>query len=264
MLPYGYKELTIPPLENGSFALKREALHIWPRKQFMLIGLPNPDGSFTGTLFLPLKGAVSFESLNSEEEVEEFFQEQFKDAVPLIPELKKEFLENPTGSLGTVRLAPWFKNDHTLLLGDAAHGIVPFYGQGMNCAFESCHVFVDILKNCDFNWSKALPETMEARKVHADAIASLALQNFVEMQDHVADARFLLKKEVLKTLEEKVQGFLTEYSLVTFTNTPYADALAQGKLQSELVDKIVGDISKIDEIDWSRAEQLAREYVASR
>lgn len=261
MLPYGYKELTIPPLADGGFAIKKQALHIWPRKKFMLIGLPNPDGSFTGTLFLPLKGDVSFESLSDTDAFEEFFKTEFVDALSLMPKLREEYKQNPIGSLGTIRLSPWYFQDHAILLGDAAHGIVPFYGQGMNCAFESCQEFVAALNKSENKWSQCLPEFMEQRKPHSDAIATLALNNFEEMKDHVADKSFLLKKEVLKRLEERIEGFQTEYSLVTFTNTPYAVALKEGIKQRELVESATAGVESFDELDWDQIDTLALDYV---
>lgn len=261
MLEYGYKELTIPPQNDGSFAIEKNALHIWPRRSFMLIGLPNPDGSFTGTLFLPLEGEGSFQSFGDSDSFVDFFKKEFSDACDLIPNLKNEFEINPVGSLGTIRMSPWYFEDQALLLGDAAHGVVPFYGQGMNCAFESCHEFVSELKEKQWDWAGTLPNFMEKRKPHADAIADLAIRNFEEMKDHVADRDFLLQKEVLKGLEERVDGFRTEYSLVTFTNTPYAEALNLGNKQKAMIQGAMKGISRIEDVDWQVFEALAQQYL---
>ncbi|SMF59929.1 FAD-dependent oxidoreductase [Pseudobacteriovorax antillogorgiicola] len=260
MLDYGYKELTVPPMQ-GNFALEPHALHIWPRHRFMLIALPNPDKTFTGTLFLPHTGNPGFSSLDTSDALQSFFEQNFADALPMIPELGQEFFSNPTGVLGTIRLDTWHWQDHLVLMGDAAHGIVPFYGQGMNCALESCRQFFENLKNHGFQWQNALPDFVQNRKPQADAIAQLALKNFWEMQDHVADEKFLLEKAVLNSLEGLIPGFRTEYSLVTFTEVPYDDALEQGQEQKTLVKQIVGNAQSLGEIDWQNAETLARNYL---
>ncbi|MDW7996077.1 MAG: NAD(P)/FAD-dependent oxidoreductase [Bacteroidota bacterium] len=188
-LDYGYKELTLPPTAGGVWALEPRALHIWPRRSFMLIALPNPDRSFTCTLFFPLEGELSFAALRTEADVRAFFQSEFPDVVPLMPRLTEEFFSNPTGSLLTIRCFPWSYDGKVLLLGDAAHAIVPFYGQGMNAGFEDCVLLLDFLQHYPDDWATAFRAFERFRKPHADAIAQLALENFVEMRDKVADPR---------------------------------------------------------------------------
>jgi kynurenine 3-monooxygenase len=192
-IEHGYKELIIPSSHGG--ILEKNALHIWPRESFMMIALPNPDGSFTCTLFYPLEGATSFQSLKNDEMILRFFRETFPDALPQMPTLLQDFHENPTSSLVTIQCYPWAKNK-TLLIGDAAHAIVPFFGQGMNSGFEDCRSLNALLDKHNDNWSTAIQEFQELRKTDADAIARLALDNFIEMRDLVADAAFLLRKKL--------------------------------------------------------------------
>ena len=240
-LDHGYKELTIPPAEDGGFRMEKNALHIWPRGSYMLIALPNPDGSFTCTLFLPFEGKNSFARLTTPEETHRFFTEQFPDAVPLMPDLTNDFFKNPTGTLVTIRCFPWFVNEKFLLLGDAAHAIVPFYGQGMNCAFEDCTVLNRCIEKHGDNWAAVFSEFQQLRKENADAIAQLALDNFVEMRDKVADPIFLLKKKLEIMLENAFPGkFRSTYGRVTFERGPYAEALRIGKIQ----DKVLMDICR--------------------
>ena len=202
-LEYGYKELTIPPGPNGKHLIERNALHIWPRKTFMLIALPNLDGSFTCTFFYPHKGEESFENMNTEKKVKKFFTEHFPDVVALMPECTKDFLENPVGSMVTVKGSPWFVEGKALLLGDAAHAIVPFFGQGMNCAFEDCsHITRLVQRQMSYgrtpekvDWKEVFAGFEKVRKKETDSIADLAIENFVEMRDHVAQPKFQLKKK---------------------------------------------------------------------
>lgn len=243
-LPHGYKELTIPPAANGGFLLEKNALHIWPRKSFMLIALPNLDGSFTCTLFLAYKGAISFEQLTIPEQVQNFFATYFADALPLIPNLLHDFFSNPTGSLVTIRCQPWIYNNQVALLGDASHAIVPFYGQGMNAGFEDCRVLHDcLLANQQHNgidWMATLQDYDAKRKADADAIADLALRNFVEMRDHVASPRFLFRKQLEKTLQKQYPNdFTPVYSMVTFSHTPYQVARNLLKQQDDFFDKVL-------------------------
>src|SRR5437588_9652267 len=182
-LAHGYKELTIPPGPDGSWRMEKNALHIWPRKSFMMIALPNPDGSFTCTLFWEFKGPRSFETTTTDDDIRRFFDEEFPDAVPLMPALLEEFRQNPTGSLVTIRCAPWFYKDKVALVGDAAHAVVPFYGQGMNAAFEDCVVLDECLAEFPEDRQRAFVEYFQRRKVNADALADLALENFIEMRD---------------------------------------------------------------------------------
>ncbi|NRA66532.1 MAG: FAD-dependent monooxygenase [Pseudobacteriovorax sp.] len=259
-LNYDYKELHMPPNSKGHHAIEKEALHIWPRKKFMLIGLPNPDGSYTCTLFLPNKGDLSFDSLQSASETKLFFEEFFPNIPELIPDYLVQFASNPLGKLGTIHVRPWYFRDGAALVGDAAHGIVPFYGQGMNCAFESCGLLLDSIKR-EGSWEAAFKSYSESRMIDADAIAALAIRNFHEMQDHVADDRFLFRKSVLREIENRYDAFATEYSLVTFSNEPYSFAKRQGELQISLLDKITENHDTIDQIDWSKADLLVKDYL---
>ncbi|HMJ22555.1 MAG TPA: FAD-dependent monooxygenase, partial [Terriglobales bacterium] len=211
-------------------------LHIWPRKSFMMIALPNPDGSFTCTLFWQLKGPRSFESTKSDPDVRHFFDEEFPDAVPLMPTLLNDFRENPTGSLVTIRCAPWYYRDKIALLGDAAHAVVPFYGQGMNAAFEDCVVLDECLAEFSNNRERAFAEYFSRRKDNADALANLALKNFIEMRDKTASKTFRTKKKLDHFLEAALPGtYLPLYTMVTFTRIPYAEAARRGRRQDRIV-----------------------------
>ena len=236
-IDYGYKELSIQP-EGNEFALEPNYLHIWPRKKFMLIALPNPDRSFTCTLFLPFNGEISFSSLKNESQVRQFFEAQFPDALGLIPDLMEQFDANPTSSLVTIKSAPWVYHN-CLLIGDAAHAIVPFYGQGMNAGFEDCQLFMEWGERMKFDWGKLLPYFSENRKRDADAIAELALKNFVEMRDKVADQRFLDIKKVEARLHETYpDSWIPLYSMVTFSEMPYSEALYRGKIQEKIMNDL--------------------------
>ncbi len=238
-LEHGYKELSIPPDQSKKWRIEKNALHIWPRHQFMLIALPNLDGSFTSTLFLPFEGPASFEQLPDSDKIKEFFQQQFPDALPIMPTLIKDFQQNPTSSLVTIRCYPWFRNN-TAIIGDAAHAIVPFYGQGMNAGFEDCTILYELLEKYDDNWSKVLPKYQEQRKPDNDAIADLAIKNFIEMRDKVADPQFLLRKKIEKQVRSMYpQKFTPEYELVTFSHIPYAQAQKIGNIQSQWIDRIM-------------------------
>lgn len=239
-IEHGYKELRIPPGVHGEFTMDKEALHIWPRESFMLIALPNPDATFTVTLFYPFEGPHSFEKLTNDEEVLAFFQQTFPDAVPLMPSLLEDFRDNPTSSLVTIRCSPWVKNS-TLLIGDAAHGIVPFYGQGMNAGFEDCSVLNQLLDKHADDWSKVAPEFQQLRKADADAIAQLALDNFVEMRDLVADPDFLLRKKIEAKLHELFpKQWIPLYSMVAFHDEiRYSEAQEMGRRQKEIMDQVM-------------------------
>ena len=200
-LAHGYKELTIPPAPDGSWRMEKEALHIWPRKSFMMIALPNPDGSFTCTLFWEFEGPRSFASIKTDDQIRHFFEEEFPDAVPLMRSLLDEFKTNPTGSLVTIRCAPWFYKDKIVLLGDAAHSVVPFYGQGMNAAFEDCVVLDKCLAEFPQDRQRAFAEYFARRKENTDALADLAVQNFIEMRDKTASKAFRAKKKLDHLLE---------------------------------------------------------------
>src|SRR5438477_9680443 len=214
-LAHGYKELTIPPAPDGSWRMEKEALHLWPRKSFMMIALPNPDGSFTCTLFWEFEGPRSFASTKTDNGVRRFFDEEFPDAVPLMPNLLDDFKQNPTGSLVTIRCAPWYYKDKVALVGDAAHAVVPFYGQGMNAAFEDCVVLDECLEKFPHDRHRAFAEYFERRKVNADALADLALENFIEMRDKTASRAFRAKKKLDHFLEATLPGiYLPLYTMV--------------------------------------------------
>lgn len=289
-LDYGYKELYIAPKGDGGFQIEKNALHIWPRGTYMMIALPNFDGSFTVTLFLPFKGDVSFEKLQKRDEVLAFFKEQFPDSLALMPDLADTFFENPTGHMETVKCYPWNVGGRAILMGDAAHGVVPFFGQGMNCGFEDLFVFdqcVDEhLKNrgslyvekreveleklekrkgaqqkrqtdMEHNWERLFVDFLERRKVNTDAIADMAVDNFIEMRDRVADPKFLLAKAVEKVLEKKFPGrYMSRYVLVTFSHVPYKLALDAGIICDEILAELCKSIEKADDVDLKLAEQL--------
>lgn len=250
-LEHGYKELSIPD-EGGSFKLPKNGLHIWPRKSFMLIALPNLDGSFTVTLFLAFEGEHSFENLKTRDQVEEFFKKHFADAIELMPDYLDQFFDNPTSSLVMIKCSPWNYKDQVLLMGDASHAIVPFYGQGMNSGFEDCSVFEEVYHQ-ENNWLDRFARFSKERKPDCDAICDLALQNFIEMRDLVADPEFLLRKEIEKHLHQKFPDkWVPLYSMVTFSDIPYSKAMNLGIKQRKIMD----DIMKIDNIDekWKSPE----------
>lgn len=237
----GYKELIIPPGDNGKFLMEKNALHIWPRGSFMMIALPNPDGNFTCTLFLPFEGEKSFANLKTQADVKAFFESEFPDAVPLMPSLLNDFFYNPTSSLVTVKCFPWVFDNKVALIGDAAHAIVPFFGQGMNCGFEDCVVLNDLISKHNENWNKILPEYQELRKPDGDAIADLAIGNFIEMRDKTADPKFLLQKKIEARFNEKYpEKWIPLYSMVTYSpHIRYSKALSEGKRQQLIMDKIM-------------------------
>jgi len=256
-LDYGYKELTIPAAPGSKHALDKNALHIWPRGNYMLIALPNVDGTFACILFLPFSGQDSFDQLGSRAAVLDFFQSRFPDATRLMPDLLENFFANPIGSMVTVKCSPWCFEGKALLLGDAAHAIVPFFGQGINCGFEDCTVLLELLDRHDADWSKIFHEFDRARKQNTDAIADLAIENFVEMRDRVADPRFLLGKKVELALQEKYPNrFVPKYSMVTFLRVPYATALKRGRVQDRMLAALCAHIDRVEELDWTKAEKM--------
>src|SRR3989442_409200 len=245
-LAHGYKELTIPPGPDGSWRMEKNALHIWPRKSFMMIALPNPDGSFTCTLFWEFEGLRSFATTQSDDDVRRFFDEEFPDAVPLMPTLLEDFRENPTGSLVTIRCAPWSYKDKVALLGDAAHAVVPFYGQGMNAAFEDCVVLDECLAEFPGDRERAFTEYFVRRKENTDALADLALHNFIAMRDKTASKTFRAKKKLDHLLEAVLRGiYLPLYTMVTFTRIPYAEAARRARIQDWVVYTSLAAISAI-------------------
>jgi kynurenine 3-monooxygenase len=265
-LEYGYKELTIEAGPNGTWQMEKHALHIWPRGQYLMIALPNLDGSFNCTLFFPYEGAESFAALQTPADVTAFFARVFPDAVPLMPALTDEFFAHPTGSLVTIRCYPWKYDDDVLLLGDASHAIVPFYGQGMNAGFEDCSVLNELLdQHGDADWPTVFAEFQAQRKPNADAMADLALYNFAEMRDRVADPRFLLQKKIEAKIASQYPGRWTPlYSQVTFSHTPYAEAWAAGQRQDAIMARLMPHIQSEADFDQLAVQELVRQEMAAQ
>jgi kynurenine 3-monooxygenase len=252
-IDHGYKEMHIPAGENGEFLLEKNALHIWPRESFMMIALPNPDATFTCTLFFPFNGSPSFDSLKTRDDVHQFLSKTFPDALKLNANLVDDYFANPTSSLVTLKCFPWVRNN-TLVIGDAAHAIVPFYGQGMNAGFEDCRILNELLTKHKDDWTTVLGEFQSLRKPDADAIAELALDNFIEMRDLVADPEFLLRKKIEAKLHELFPDrWIPQYSMVTFNdNIRYSDARNTGQKQKRIMD----DVMKQEDIhdNWQRLD----------
>ena len=278
-LEHGYKELHIPPGPNGEFLLEKNALHIWPRHKFMMIALPNFDGSFTCTLFLahknspPSEGGVAtasgdgvvlsdaaFEHLTDEAALLEFFNLEFPDAVPLMQTLVEDFFANPTGHLGTVKCWPWNADGKALLLGDSAHALVPFYGQGMNCAFEDVRVLASLIDEKGTDWETVYEEYGRLRKVNTDAIADMAEENFYEMRDATADPVFQRKRELETKLEQTYPDYFSKYSMVTFReDLPYSVAKEKGNAQDRILMEICAKVSDSSEIELPDVMKKIRE-----
>lgn len=250
----GYKELIIPPGENGKFLMEKNALHIWPRGSFMMIALPNPDGNFTCTLFLPFEGEKSFANLKTPEAVKAFFDTEFPDTIALMPTLIEDFMHNPVSSLVTVKCFPWTFDNKIALIGDAAHAIVPFYGQGMNCGFEDCVVLNELIDKHHEDWDAILPEYQSLRKPDGDAIADLAVANFIEMRDKTADPKFLLQKKIEAKFSQKYpEKWIPLYSMVTYSpHIRYSKALIEGTKQQAIMDKVMA-LPNI-EMNWESNE----------
>jgi kynurenine 3-monooxygenase len=259
VLSHRYKELTIPAGPGGKHRMETNALHIWPRGGYMLIALPNVDGSFTVTLFLPAEGPESFATLTTPDAVQKFFSRRFADAHELIPDLAEEFFAHPTGTMVTVRAAPWKFADRAFLIGDAAHAIVPFHGQGMNCAFEDC-VAIDAALDRYEDWGRVFARIDRTRKPNADAIAQMALENYVEMRDSVRDPRFVLQKELSLKLEQLFpEHFIPRYSMVMFHHEiPYAVALERGRIQQEILDELAARTTSVEHANWTLATRLVQ------
>ncbi|MCL4148328.1 UNVERIFIED_CONTAM: hypothetical protein GTU68_006524 [Idotea baltica] len=251
-LAHGYKELSIPPTAEGDYRIDKNVLHIWPRGTYMLIALPNLDGSFTVTLFLPYDADPGFNQLKTDEEISAFFNNHFADVVEHMPQLVDAFKSNPTGPLGTVRCYPWQHASKSLLIGDSAHAIVPFYGQGMNCAFEDVYVLDQLYDTYDGDWSKILTAYQAQRKPNTDAIAELALENYIEMRDQVADPAFALKRQLEMRLESEIENYYSKYSMVTFrADLSYTEAANRGHDQNDKLlawcrDNLELDIGTVD------------------
>ena len=258
-----YKELSLP-LKQGKPALKTDALHIWPRGAHMLMALANRDGSFTTTLYLPKVSTPSrewsFERAQTPKQVDELFHSEFSDAIELMPAYQKEFAENPQGHLGTVRCAQWVFDNSIALMGDAAHAILPFFGQGMNSGFEDCTVLHNLIRENSKDWARALATYEKIQKPNAQAIADMALENWVEMRDKVGDKNFLLRKKIEGSLEQKYPGrFKSRYGLITYTLTSYSLAQKAGLCQNQIMDELTKGISSLEEVSWDRADQLLKQ-----
>jgi kynurenine 3-monooxygenase len=257
-LDHGYKELEIPPKADGGFLLEPNALHIWPRGNYMCIALPNTEHTFTVTLFLPLQGEPSFAKLPDVATARTFFETQFADALALIPEFEEDWSRNPVGNLGTLRLERWHLDERVVLLGDAAHAMVPFHGQGMNCAFEDCVALARHFAEGS-DWQANFAAFEGERRPNAEAIQQMALENYIEMRDKVDDADFLLRRQLERVLAERHPGvFVPRYSMVTFMRIPYALAWARGEIQRGILMEACEGKSRIEQVDLAHADTLVR------
>ncbi|VEG89740.1 FAD-dependent oxidoreductase [Legionella spiritensis] len=258
-LPHGYKELSIS--RQHPEKLVREHLHLWPRDSFMLLGNPNKDGSITGSLFLPHEGKNSFAELSDEISLKSFFKRTFTDVYEEMPDLVGEFFHHPTGHLSTIQAAPWYYQDHCLLIGDAAHGIVPFFGQGMNSAFEDCRILNELLDRYHDDWQQVMPEFFKERKENTDAVASMSMDNYHEIQSDIRDEKFNLKKQLEQELMHRYpERYVSKHVLVMFTNTPYAKAKLYGDVQAELLRLICEKVRYMEEINWLHVDYLMDQY----
>ncbi|MBL4664124.1 MAG: FAD-dependent monooxygenase [Flavobacteriaceae bacterium] len=265
-LTHGYKEITIPAAEGGGYRTDSGALHIWPRGEDMLIALPNLDGSFTVTLFLPYSNSdFCFDNLTTPEMVLTYFNQEFPDAVALMPNLVDEFFENPTGSLGTIRCSPWNSYGKTLLMGDAAHAIVPFYGQGMNASFEDVVVFDEVMEKHQGDWKATFSAYEKARKKDTDAIATLAIDNFHEMKEHTASPLFQKKRKLETAFEAEFPlDYNSKYSLVTFNeNISYSEAMRKGRAQDKAILNLIDDGKLLNTMSLKEKLQLVQQETAS-
>lgn len=248
-MTHGYKELIIPA-ETAADKLDPNWLHIWPRESFMMIALPNTDHTFTGTLFMANEGEVSFANIQSEQDVMDFFKRYFPSILQMIPTLVPQFLQHPVGHIPSVTGYPWHVLNRGCLIGDAAHAIMPFYGQGMNSAFEDCEILADLIDTNRKNWDKAFLDFERNRKANADAIAEMSMENYIEMRDKVTDPEYLKRREIEHYLMEHFPDkFINQYSMVSFECVPYAFAQHCGALQNKLIDSLMADISDVSELD---------------
>ena len=260
-LDHSYKELEIPPTDDGGFRIEANALHIWPRGHYMCIALPNDEGTFTVTLFLPNEGDPSFATTNSGAEAEALFARDFPDALALIPNLRRDWEQHPPGLLGTLHLKHWHMKGRAVLIGDAAHAMVPFHGQGMNCAFEDCIALAAHLLEQD-SLAEAFAAFETDRKPNAEAIQQMALENYLEMRDRVADPQFLLQRELEQALQARwPTRFVPHYTMVTFLRTPYAVALARTDLQRRMLEDATAGHDSLAHIDWVALERLIHEHL---
>ncbi|WP_312319108.1 NAD(P)/FAD-dependent oxidoreductase [Stenotrophomonas sp.] len=260
-LGHSYKELEIPPTDDGGFRIEANALHIWPRGQYMCIALPNDEGTFTVTLFLPNEGNPSFATTRTGAEAEALFARDFPDALPLIPHLRSDWEEHPPGLLGTLYLRQWHLGGRAVLLGDAAHAMVPFHGQGMNCAFEDCVALARHLQEQD-SLEAAFAVFEAERKPNAEAIQQMALENYLEMRDRVADPAFQLQRELEQQLQARwPTRFVPHYTMVTFLHTPYAVALERTNLQRRILEDATAGHSTLEHIDWAALERIVHDQL---
>lgn len=260
-LSHGYKELTFPAGEDGSYQMADHALHIWPRGEHMLMGLANLDGSFTGTIYLPMEGEDSFEQLDGPEAVRAYFERNYPDSLELLPELEEEYFQHPVGRLGTLRCAPWHLDARVLLVGDAAHAIVPFFGQGLNCGLEDCAELYGMLEGRGPDELGEVFATFdEERKPNGDAIADMALDNFVEMSERVGDERFLLRKKFERRIEQELGSlYRSRYATVMYSSNRYRDALDAGVIQRDILAALMDEYDSPEEMDLERARELIGE-----
>lgn len=257
LLEHAYKELTLPPDEHGGHRIRKNALHIWPRGGFMLIALPNLNGSFTVTLFLPQTGPESFETLRDPDSVQAFFEQHFPDVAALMPGLAAEFLQHPTGVMGTIRCERWALQDRLLLIGDAAHAITPFHGQGMNCTFEDCRELDRLLQRHP-DWHDAFAAFERTRRPNTDAIADMAIENYQEMRDTVRHPKFQLQKALSLELERRFPDrFVPRYSMVMFHDEiPYCVAFERGRIQEAILAELTHSAASLDQVDFAAASVL--------
>ena len=262
-IEHGYKELSIPANPDGTHQLEVNALHIWPRGTYMLIALPNLDGSFTCTLFFPYDGEHSFNNLKTEQQVHDFFKEVFPDTLDLIPNLVEEYFQNPTSSLAIMRCDPWVVEDKVLLIGDAAHATVPFYGQGMNAGFEGCFVLDQLMQKHGEDWKSCFKEYSEIRKPDGDGVQDLSMHNFIVMRDKTADPKFLLQKKIELHFSKKYPDkWLPLYSMVSFSNIRYSEAWKIGQQQEQLMQEVM-KVPNIENMwDSEEVEQLMLSLIA--
>jgi len=263
-LGHGYKELTIPPLESGEFQIEPNALHIWPRGNYMLIALPNNDCSFTCTLFFPMAGATSFKTVKTEKDILDLFQSQFPDAIKLMPTLVEDFQSNPTGDLASVYCKPWHFVDKALLIGDAAHAVVPFFGQGMNASFQDCSALAILMDQIEDEWTAIFNAFSSTQVENGHAIADMAIENYLEMRDHVNDTEYKKRRNVELKLERMFPGrFIPRYSMVSFHQIPYSEVYQRGRKQFKIIDDVLKADPSGQSIDKAMVEKMLPEPASS-
>ena len=259
-LGHGYKELTIPPLESGEFQIEPNVLHIWPRGNYMLIALPNNDCSFTCTLFFPMAGATSFKTVKTEKDILDLFQSQFPDAIKLMSTLVEDFQSNPTGDLASVYCKPWHFVDKALLIGDAAHAVVPFFGQGMNASFQDCSALAQLMDQIEDDWPAIFKAFSSTQVENGHAIADMAIENYLEMRDHVNDTEYKKRRNVELKLERMFPGrFIPRYSMVSFHQIPYSEVYQRGRKQFKIIDDVLKADPSGQSIDKAMVEKMLPE-----